>query len=107
MSSEHQQQVALDWLNTVEQASGHVPWIYGGESFLRELQLPVTFKRYPLIVAHYGCLPSQVRVPAPWDKYLAWQFTDAGSVPGLALGHHVDSNWFAGTADDFKKLVIV
>jgi lysozyme len=95
---------AKTWLDAVERATGKIPVIYGGEAFLRELNLGEEFVRYPLWLAHYGTTESHLRIPKPWSKYSMWQWTDAGIVPGLASGHHVDCNWFQGTIEDLKKL---
>jgi lysozyme len=104
MSSAHQQREALAWLNKVESAAGRVPIIYGGEAFLRELKLPESFARYPLWLAHYGTTEEKLKIPAPWKRLFAWQYTDAETVPGLAKGHHVDANWFFGSVDDLKAI---
>ena len=92
MSSAHQQSVADAWLGAVE-AIGTVPCIYGGESFLRELNLPAKYVKYPLWLAHYGCAESKLKIPFPWHSYSAWQFTDAMGITGLAGQHTVDASW--------------
>jgi len=99
-----QKMKAKIWLDAVEKASGKVPVIYGGESHLRSLALGPEFARYPLWLAHYGVAESSLKIPQPWRWYTMWQFTDAGSVPGLAANHHVDSNYFAGSIEDLKVL---
>ena len=100
-SSAKQQLEAKKWLDIVEAATGKVPMIYGGLSHLKDLKLGPEFARYPLWLAHYGV--SSTLVPAPWKEYTAWQFTDAGSVPGLASGHHVDTNWFNGSIEELRN----
>ncbi len=97
-----QQAEAYKWLSAVEKATGKTPVIYGGESFLRGLQLPSLFARYPLWVAHYGVREIDVHTPTPWPKFTMWQYTDAETIPGLAHGHHVDASYFNGTLQDLK-----
>jgi lysozyme len=104
VASAIQKMKAHTWLDIVERASGKTPVIYGGESFLRELSLDASFAKYPLWLAHYGVPESRLKIPAPWKKYTMWQFTDAGSVPGLAPGHHVDSNYFQGSLEELQAL---
>jgi len=97
---------AKDWLNEVERVTGKVPMIYGGESFLNELNLGPEFLKYKVWIAHYGVPESRVKVPAPWVKYTAWQYTDAEGPPivqGLKPGHHVDASWLNGSIDLLRK----
>ncbi len=95
------------WLEIVEKADGRTPWVYGGESFLAGMTPDAAFARYFLILAHYGIVQAQLKVPAPWPKAIAWQFTDALSLPGLAPGHHVDANYFLGSLQELKALIAV
>jgi lysozyme len=92
MSSDHQQGVADGWLASVEKATGRVPCIYGGESFLNDLKLPIKYAKYPLWLAHYGCAESHLKIPFPWRAYAAWQYTDAEAIAGLSDGQHVDAS---------------
>lgn len=59
------------------------------------------FKNYPLWVAHYGVrIPL---VPAPWDDWTLWQYTDNGD--GLAYGVqslNIDLNYFNGDEEAFR-----
>ena len=97
-----QKVVALQWLDAVEKATGRIPMIYGGEAHLREMNLGDNFARYPLWLAHYGVKEDRLKIPAPWARYTAWQYTDAETVPGLAPGHHVDANWFNGSVEELR-----
>ncbi len=92
-SSAHQQSVADAWLDAVEKATGRVPCIYGGESFLIDLKLPIKYSRYPLWIAHYTAVESHLKIPFPWKTYAAWQFTDAKAISGLSGGHTVDASY--------------
>jgi lysozyme len=88
---------AYKWLVAVEKSTGIQPWIYSGESHLRELKLDSRFAKYGVIIAHYGTTEDRVRLPAPFLRLIGWQYTDAEGAPrvdGLGAGHHVDANWF-------------
>lgn len=104
VASAVQKMKARTWLDIVEKATGKVPVIYGGESFLRELVLDSNFARYPLWLAHYGVSEDKIHIPKPWSKYTIWQWTDAGVVPGLAGGRHVDCNYFQGSLIELQSL---
>lgn len=83
----------LEWLQTVEQATGTIPTIYTYRSFAQEYLSGFTaLARYPLGLADYGAQPP---CPAPWKSYLWWQFTDKLTVPGIP--GTVDANQFYGT----------
>lgn len=82
----------LDWLNTVEDVTKTVPAIYASTSFVQEhLSHYPALARYPLGLAQWGPQPQP---PAPWSKYLWWQFTDKLTVPGIP--GTVDANQFYG-----------
>lgn len=101
-------QKALVWLDLVEKASGRVPIIYMGESFAVEMGLGPEFAKYPIITAHYGTTESRLKVPPPFKKLFAWQYSESETqIPGLAMGHGVDANWFFGSVDDLKAFAKV
>lgn len=70
------------FLDTVEKASGHVPFIYLNEAQALFLDLPASFARYPLLFAHYG-LAAVPPAPSPWPSLVAWQNSDTATVPGM------------------------
>lgn len=90
-SSAHQQGVAKAWLDAVEKSSGHVPMIYMGYSFGKDLHLPESFARYPLWFARYTSAKSS-DFPLPWKSYAAWQYTDSLKLDGLSGGHSCDAS---------------
>jgi len=57
------------------------------------------FGDYPLWVANYGV--SKPKLPASWERYVIWQYSEAGSVPGIKKT--VDLNALAGTFADLKS----
>jgi lysozyme len=87
----------LRWLELIEQLSGQTPWIYigGGVPGTRM----TAFARYPLWLPEYG---SVAHVPQPWEKYTLWQFTAAGTVPGVTGS--VDLSHFDGTDDELRSV---
>ena len=90
-SNAHQFAIAQSWLDIVEKASGHIPCVYSGYSFAKDLKLPVSFAKYPLWLARYTS-NAITDTPAPWKQYAAWQYTDALKLNGLAGGHSVDAS---------------
>jgi hypothetical protein len=51
-------------------------------------------------VAHYTSAPSP-RVPAPWQFWTFWQYTDNGRIAGIA--GPVDLNRFNGSPEQLAK----
>jgi len=84
------------WLDRVEAATGRTPIIYAASGFWNTLPNTAQFERYPLWVANYGVTCPDV--PSPWDSWDMWQYSDSGSVSGVAGG--VDSNLFNGTLEE-------
>jgi lysozyme len=82
------------WVDLVKAAVGVEPIIYTGKYFWRdEVGSPASFAPNPLWIAQYTSLCPDI--PAPWAKWTFWQYTDSGSVPGIA--GPVDTNRFNGT----------
>lgn len=74
---------ALTWLQIVEQRTGCRPFLYSGRWFMEPHGLcTAALARYPLWLAAYqDDLPDP---PAPWQAIAIWQYSDRGSVPGIA-----------------------
>lgn len=70
-----------EWLETVERRSGHRVMIYTGASFARSY-LDARLVRWPLWVAHYGV--KQPLANPTWDCWAMHQYSDAGTVDGIA-----------------------
>ncbi len=60
---------------------------------------PAALAEYPLWVAHYDV--DEPTVPAPWENWTFWQYTDKGSGPeyGVESGR-IDLNWFHGSLEE-------
>jgi len=93
------------WLDAVEQATGRKSIIYTRASFWNERlrsssgQYPEWAKDYKLWTAHYTSAPNPL-VPRGWTAWTFWQFTESGTVNGVA--GKVDMNRYNGTADDLR-----
>jgi len=119
-------QAAWDFMRAVEDATGRLCWIYGGNRIAEEIS-PLCranaaaadyFKARPLWLCQYKTrlpagidlagLKKHIRVPAPWDDFTLLQYTGDGvgplphSVDGLEPG--ADLNAFAGTDDELAAV---
>jgi lysozyme len=94
--------LAVEWLTAVEQALGRRPMVYLSPSFaLEKLGGATALGAYPLWIAHYTANP-QPRVPPAWSDWTFWQYTERGTVSGIAGA--VDRNRFNGSANDLIAL---
>ncbi|WP_158088552.1 GH25 family lysozyme [Thermoactinospora rubra] len=92
-----------DFLNEVERLTGRVPVLYTSPGFWESSMANTReFTRYPLWLAHYTT--GAPRIPGGWGSYTFWQYTDAGSVPGVV--GNVDVNRFRGTLSDLQRLAM-
>ncbi|MEZ4296227.1 MAG: GH25 family lysozyme [Polyangiaceae bacterium] len=81
------------WISVVEKGTGKKPLIYAASGFWDTLSGTGQLDAYDLWVANYGV--SCPYLPNTWDTWKFWQYTDSGSIPGIAGG--VDTNYFNGT----------
>lgn len=91
------------WLDYVEGIIHVPPMIYMGPYFGQALNLPKSFTRYPLVVAHYGTMTP--KVPPPWTSWTIHQYTDKGQLPGIPGGRE-DLDRFNGTYAQLKSLCL-
>lgn len=96
--------LAMKWLEIVEADLGRTAIIYTTRSFFNQIGNPPGFGIRPLWVAHYTSRPSP-GLPAPWSRYLFWQFTEGGQVPGISGA--VDKNRFDGDTAALHRLTEV
>jgi GH25 family lysozyme M1 (1,4-beta-N-acetylmuramidase) len=75
------------WLQEVEQATGKRPIVYTYVSFANQY-LKDSLAAWPLWIAHYN---SQGPGSTAWADWICWQYTDSGTVDGIA--GNVDCNW--------------
>ena len=95
---------ALDWINTVQQATGRWPVIYGGKSLLftdiASTPEP-TLAQCPLWIAQYTSAAEPSSIPQQvWPTWTLWQYTETGTVDGISV--NVDRERFNGTADQLS-----
>jgi lysozyme len=64
------------WLARVEAGTGRRPMIYTGPYFWQDHVASTAFGAYPLWIAGYGV--SQPQLPAPWNAFKIWQYSDSG-----------------------------
>jgi len=87
------------WVDRVEGALGVKPIVYTGKYFWRdEVGSPSSFAENPLWIAQYTSLCPDI--PAPWAKWTFWQYTDRGTIAGIAGG--VDTNRFNGSLAELR-----
>ena len=88
---------ALTWLILVEKELKKTPIIYTGPSFFSSILCDNkgTFKQFPLWIANYS---SEPLIPAPWNNWLFWQYSETGKVSGI--NGECDLNYFNGTLAD-------
>ncbi len=88
-------QRALDWLQTVEAATGKTPIIYSYVSwFGTQGFTQPSLTHYPLYSASLS--NTCATVPAPWTTPVFWQYNQTGTVPGFAGTGDVDMDRFLG-----------
>jgi len=90
------------WLDAVQQNLGRTPMIYTAAGFWNTaLGGTTSFASYPLWVAEYTG-NSAPRLPTSFTNYVFWQYSQSGSVPGIA--GNVDMDQFNGSLSDLNQL---
>jgi len=90
-----------DCMQKVEQLDGRKPIVYTGKWFWNSYVSPSPeWSAYDLWVANYGV--SSPTLPAGWDEWKFWQYSDKGSVPGSG-SKYTDLDWFAGSYEDLLE----
>lgn len=96
-------QTTYTCLTEIERLMGVRPIIYTSPNFWNtNFGLQDWTKRYPLWIAHYTTAASPI-IPKGWTEYRFWQFTDRGTVDGIA--NTVDRNVWNGTEQDMRQWV--
>lgn len=86
------------WVDHVAQEIGRQPIIYAGLYSWHDLTGNTDVTTSPLWVAQYTAAPCP-NIPSPWTRWLMWQHSSTGSVPGIP-GSMLDINLFNGTRRD-------
>ncbi|MBS1994443.1 MAG: glycoside hydrolase family 25 protein [Cyanobacteria bacterium SZAS LIN-2] len=93
--------MVMGWLKAVESRLGVRPIIYINNPMTRDvLGSPDAFKNYTLWIAHYTSRPAP-SVPAPWTNWKYWQYTEHGTIDGIA--GEVDLNRYNGSFAEFQN----
>lgn len=92
----------LDWIQTVQEATGRWPVVYGGRSLLftdiASTPEP-TLAQCPLWIAQYTTAAAPSGIPQQvWKNWALWQYTETGRVDGIDT--NVDRERFNGTAEE-------
>lgn len=91
---------ATIWVDAIREATGKEPIIYTGAYFWDDNGLPDSLNSQPLWTANYTTNPCPWTSDS-WDRWTLWQYTDSGTVSGIA--GPVDLDYFAGTLDDLQN----
>ncbi len=86
------------WIDKVEAATGKKPIVYSGKYFWNDNVGSKAFADHALWIPAYG--PKCPDLPSAWSDWKFFQYTDSGSVPGIA--GNVDLDKFNGTLADLK-----
>jgi lysozyme len=90
------------FMGEIQSLTGRPGIIYVGYYFWKDsVGNPTNNLNAPLWIAAYTASPL---IPPAWSGFTFWQYTDAGSVPGVA--GKVDSDYFAGTEQNLQALCI-
>lgn len=88
-------------LLALEAGEGRKPIIYTAQSFWADnVGWAPGWWEYPLWVADYDA--SSPAMPAGWDTYSVWQYSNTGKVPGIH--GNVDLNVFVGGLQELSNL---
>jgi lysozyme len=91
------------WLDAVEPVAGVTPVIYTAASFW-DAHLNSSFGGYPLWIAHYTSAPAPSPLPAGWNEWAFWQYSQSLDISGV--GGAADHNYFNGTEADLQALAV-
>ncbi len=92
---------AQAFIDEIQARTGRTTVIYTSPGIWSGFGITQSFGQYPLWVAHYlyctggTCCPT---MPSGWTKWIAWQWSDKGSVPGISGA--VDMDLFNGSMSD-------
>src|SRR6185295_1914245 len=88
------------WVTYMTLKLGRVPIIYAGLYSWPDLTDSADLTTSPLWVAQYTSAPCP-NIPVPWTRWMFWQTSATGSVPGIP-GAALDLDLFNGTLDDLR-----
>ncbi len=87
----------------VEKELGRKPMIYTNhQTWQTSFCDHPYFMDHPLWLAQYTNHPKQPKLPPGWKRWLFWQYSESGKVPGIAGA--VDQSYFNGSVQELKAL---
>lgn len=90
--------VVKECADLIETQDGRKPIIYTGKWFWDpNLLRRQEWSAYDLWIANYGA--QKPTLPADWSEWTIWQYSETGSVSGVA-SRATDLNWFNGSFED-------
>ena len=87
------------WATEIRQKTGTNPIVYTSPGFWSQIGYGPS--QTTLWVAHWGV--ANPTVPSSWMDWTFWQYTDVGSVNGIA--GHVDLDTFHGSLEDLHEYI--
>ncbi len=91
------------WATKVQMLTGVSPVIYCNQAFLANLDASLA-QKYDLWVAKFTENPESAVPVAPWNGWIAFQYSQSGSVAGITP---VDLNVFQGTSAEFQSRLVI
>lgn len=90
---------AYEWTSQ-QDSNGQTSVVYSYDAFIRAHLQDSRLTKYGLIMANYTYdANARPACPLPWKQYIALQYTDKATIPGIA--GPVDANiWFGSEGDD-------
>jgi lysozyme len=87
----------------VEKSLGRKPMIYTNhQTWQMSFCDHPYFLDHPLWLAQYTSHPTEPKLPPGWKRWLFWQYSESGKVPGIP--GEVDQSYFNGSAQDLMAL---
>lgn len=93
-------QLATDWINIIEQATGRKVIIYSYKNFFNEYLNNHSWPSNPLWLASYQSNPPGL--PVGYSNYTIWQYSEDGTIEGNLHDGEFDLDYFNG--DDLSVL---
>jgi lysozyme len=91
------------WVDYMTERLGRPPIIYAGLYSWRELTANADFTESPLWIAQWTTAPCP-NIPAPWESWMFWQYSEDGWVDGI--GETVDVDRYDGTREELLAFAV-
>lgn len=102
LTSDEAMKLVMAWTATVRSRLGVAPLVYASPNFVNEiLKNAPQLAEFALWIANYNV--ASPTVPAPWTRWVFWQFSERGRVDGITTD--TDLNRFNGTEAQLSGMV--